>query len=224
MRFHPVENADALTVLIREVGFLPFFAGEIKGLSVEECCPPTLWFSDTEDGPWEWKGPVIRTGHCVYGKFFAGKAGFVSLDWLPDFANYRRDGYDFDARFDDELASFRDKAVFDVLAEHGSLLSKELKARCHYRKGENKGFETVITHLQMQTYVTVSDFEYAVNRRGEPYGWGIARYSTPEALFGYDAVTAAYRRPPAESAARIAAHLARLLPRESENAILRLIG
>ena len=48
---------------------------------------PRLWFSD-EEGPWEWKGPVIRNMNCAYGKLFNGKAGYVSLEWLPDFANY----------------------------------------------------------------------------------------------------------------------------------------
>ena len=43
---------------------------------------------------WEWKGDVARNRQLVYGKFFAGKAGFVSLKWFPDFCNYRRDGYD----------------------------------------------------------------------------------------------------------------------------------
>ena len=224
MLLHTIKSAEDITSLVQEIGFLPFFAGRIEGFSIEECCPPSLWFSDTEDGPWEWKGPAAQSGTCVYGKFFSGKAGFVSLDWLPDFANYRRDGYDFDARFDDELASYKDKAVFDTIAEHGSLLSKKLKALCDYRKGGNKGFETVITRLQMQTYVTISNFEYETDKHGKPYGWGVARYSTPEALYGYDLVTSAYKRQPSESKARIAAHLTRLLPHASEADILKLIN
>lgn len=224
MLLHTIKSVEDLTSLVQEVGFLPFFANEIKGFSIEECCLPSLWFSDTEDGPWEWKGPAARSGTCIYGKFFSGKAGFISLDWLPDFANYRRDGYDFDARFDDELASYKDKGVFDTLAEHGSLLSKELKALCNYRKGGNKGFETVITRLQMQTYVIVSNFEYETDRYGKPYGWGIARYSTPEALYGYDFVTSAYKRQPAESKERIAAHLTKLLPHAGEDAVRKLIN
>ena len=38
-----------------------------------------------------------RYGKVAYGKFFDKKAGFISLEWLPYFANYRRSGYDFDA-------------------------------------------------------------------------------------------------------------------------------
>ena len=66
-----------------ELGFLPFFRCGIAGFSIEEMIAPEHWFSD-EEGAWEWKGPVIREGHCAYGKFFNRKAGFVSRDWLPD--------------------------------------------------------------------------------------------------------------------------------------------
>ena len=90
-----VRSADDVIRLVEDVGFLPFFANRIHGFSLEECCPGELWFEDGVDGPWEWKGPAARSGRCLYGKFYGGKAGFVSREWFPDFANFRRDGYDF---------------------------------------------------------------------------------------------------------------------------------
>ncbi len=223
MRLPEIHNAKELEALVCEIGFLPFFAHEIKGFSLEDCCPSSLWFSETEDGPWEWKGPVARGRKCLYGKFFRGRAGYVSLEWFPDFANFRRDGYDFDARFEDELASFKDKGVYDVLAAKGSLLSKELKRLCNYKKGGNTGFDGVITRLQMQTYVTIADFEYERSKTGQTYGWGVARYSTPEELFGYERITSAYQREPAESKARILAHLAKLWPEADGTRLARFL-
>ena len=38
---------------------------------------------------------------CIYGKFFHKKTGYISVEWFPHFANYRREGYDFDALYDD---------------------------------------------------------------------------------------------------------------------------
>lgn len=223
MRLPQIHSAEELTVLVEQLGFLPFFAHNIKGFSIEECCPPQLWFSDELDGPWEWKGPVARTKRCIYGKLFNGKAGFVSLDWLPDFSNWRRDGYDFDARYEDGLSAAKDKQIYDTVAEHGSLLSKRLKEICNCRKGGNKGFDTIITRLQMQTYLCIADFEYMRDKFGRTYGWGVARYSTPEELFGYDTVTAAYIRSPEESRQRIFKHLAELLPESSEKQIMSLM-
>lgn len=224
MRLPKLQSADDIDSLVRKIGFLPFFKNEIEGFSIEDCCPPALWFSDDAAGPWEWKGPIARKGNCIYGKLFRGRAGFVSLDWLPDFANYRRNGYDFDARFDDGLASYKDKALYDTVSEHGSLLSQELKKLCNYCKGGNKGFDTVITRLQMQTYLCISDFEYQVDKFGKTYGWGVARYSTPEVIYGRELVTSAYRKKPEESKQLILAHLSQLMPDAEEKQIMKLIG
>lgn len=218
-----IHSANDIIQLVEHVGFLPFFANHIPGFSAEECCPAELWFAEGVDGPWEWKGPVARSGCCVYGKFFEKKAGFISREWFPDFANFRRDGYDFDARYDDGLASRKDKGIYDTVSEHGALLSKELKDLCDYRKGGNTGFDTVIARLQMQTYISIADFVYMKDKQGKTYGWGVAEYSTPERLFGYDFVTSAYTRNAAESKRKIVAHLKTILPETSDENILKLI-
>ena len=223
MRFHELRSPEDIVSLTVELGFLPFFTDEIPGFSVEECCPPELWFSEEADGPWEWKGPAARSGQCAYGKFFGGRAGFISKEWFPNFANLRRDGYDFDARYEDGLAARKDKEVYDTLTEHGTLLSKELKRLCNYGKDGKKGFDTIITRLQMQTYVTIGDFVYMQDKFGQTYGWGVAQYTTPEAQFGYDFVTSAYRRDPAESKADILAHLKGVLPDADEAQLLKLM-
>ena len=151
-----LHSADDLIAAVEEYGFLPFFQNEIPGFSVEELCAPELWFADDADGPWEWKGPAARSGKCLYGKIFNKRAGFVSRDWIPDFANFRRDGYDFDARWDDGLTSYKDKELYETIADEGTVLSKRLKELRNYRKGGNTGFETCITRLQMQSYVCIS--------------------------------------------------------------------
>jgi hypothetical protein len=209
-----LDSAEALARAVQELGFLPFFRNEIPGFSGEERTPRELWFTD-EPGPWDWKGPVIRAGGCVYGKFFRGRAVFVSLDWFPDLANLRRDGYDYDARVADGLAPWHDRRVYEVLCAQGGMLSRDLKNDCGYGKEGLKGFDQVITRLQMQTYVCVENFEYALDRHGAPYGWGVARYNTPEALYGGALVRSAYRRDPAESRRRLLAHLGGVLPAET---------
>ena len=224
MRFWPLGCPEDVIGLTREVGFLPLFAGEIGGFSIEENCPPELWFNENVDGPWEWKGPIARGKTCAYGKFFGGRAGFISLDWFPDFANYRRDGYDFEGRFEDGLVKYKDKQIWDTLDQHGPLLSKDLKRLCDYRKGGNKGFDTVITRMQMQTFVTIADFAYMQDAQGQPYGWGVARYALPEALFGEERMAAADARKPIQSKERIFRHLRHLLPDATEEQLDRLLG
>lgn len=218
-----IYNVEDLLTLVEYFGFLPFFKNRIPGFAIEEFCPPELWFSDNADGPWEWKGPAVKSGRCLYGKFFNGKAGFVSKEWIPDFLNYRRDGYDFDARFEDGLAAYKDRDMYEVIAEHEVILSKELKKILNYGKGGNKGFDTIITRLQMQGYVSVANFVYLTDRFGKPYGWGVANYTTPEVQFGYEYVTSAYEKKSEASRQSILDHLMQILPEATEREMQRII-
>lgn len=217
-----IRKKEDLIRAVNELGFLPFFENSIEGFSIEEHVDPKIWFSD-HAGPWEWKGPVIRDLKCAYGKFFERKAAYISKEWFPDFANYRRDGYDFEARFDDELASYQDKKLFDLVDANAPILSKELKKMGNYRKGGNKGFDTVITRLQAQCYVVISDFKYMTDKHGEQYGWGVAEYSTPEHFMGSDFTEHVYGRAPEESYERILAHLRKILPDAAENKLRKIL-
>ena len=92
-----LRSANALERLIQEVGFLPLFSNEIPGFSVEEHTAAEAWWTgDPETDPWEWRIQLASRPGLAYGKFFDRKAGYLSADWFPDFANYRRSGYDFD--------------------------------------------------------------------------------------------------------------------------------
>ena len=210
---------------VREYGFVPLFANSVPGFSVEENVDPRAWYSsgDSSWPVWEWKGPVIRDTGCAYGKFFEKKAVFASPEWYAELANYRRDGYDFDARFDDGLAPLRDKELYDLLDSNAPVLSKHLKAIGDYRKGGKKGFDTVITKLQEQCYVLISDFVYEHDSKGNTYGWGVAEYSTPERFFGESFSRNVYKRSPHASYLLLKKHLCSMLPQASESDIERIL-
>ena len=44
-----LHSADDLIAAVEQYGFLPFFRNEIHGFSIEELCPPELWFADDVD-------------------------------------------------------------------------------------------------------------------------------------------------------------------------------
>ncbi len=222
LRLPPVTNEKELAALVRELGFLPFFRSAIPGFSLEECTPAAYWFADGVDGPWEWKGRVLG-GEIAYGRVFQRKMGFVAREWLPDFCNYRRDGYDFEGFYEDGHASYKCKAVMDALESGGPMRTKSLKERCGYRKGGEKGFESVMSLLQMRAFVTVSAFEYELDRHGRPYSWGLARFARMEDVFGEALVSAADATAPLDSAARITARIAALCPGADERAVSRLV-
>lgn len=205
-----IRSAESMAEMVQACGYLPFFRNQIPGFSVEEHTPEELWFAEEAEGPWEWKGPVIRMTGCAYGKFFGGKAGFVSREAFPDFANWRRGGYDFDARCDEGLARHEDRLVYGVLEKYPSLISREWRALAGMKKrGE---FDAAVTRLQMSGYVITADFEYARAKDGRQTGWGLARYATPERFFGEDFSARVYERDPEESRARMEERLRALLP------------
>ena len=217
-----IHSQSDLSSLVEACGFLPFFRSAVPGFSVEEHTPSDLWFADGVEGPWEWKGPVIRETGCAYGKFFQGKAGFITREWYLDFANYRRDGYDFDARCDEGLMRYQDKLVYSVLEENGSLVSRQWRELSGIK---NRGeFDSPVGRLQMLGYVMTSDFEYSLTKDGVPYGWGLSRYTTPELLFGEDFSSHVYQRSPEASKERIERYLKDLLPGATARQLSRIIG
>lgn len=205
-----IHKKDDLAAMIRQTGILPFFTNSVPGWSVEEHIDPAVWFTDRE-GPWEWKGQLASERTCVYGKFIRNKAAFISPEWFSDLANWRRDGYDWEGWVDDGMAPYKDRLLMQYLETHPYVLSKAAKREC----GFSKGYDTVLTRLQMQTYVITADFQYSMTKDGKPYGWGNAVLDLPERWLG----DLMLKRKPRESFERMVKHLTAVLPEADEFAL-----
>ncbi len=226
-----IRCAEDMERQVLELGFLPFFRCGIPGFSIEERTASEYWFSG-EEGPWEWKGPVLREGHCAYGKLFNRKAGYVSLKWLPDLMNYRRSRH---YAKDEDTAALDDVVLQTIYTESGVTV-RELRRLLGFAKGRkcrmaidlvdqipDQGkisLEPILTRLMMRLQVVIADFEYNTDRHGNSYGWGVARYTTPENLYGHLGVSCT----PEESYWKIYRHFQRIVPEASEKRILELIG
>ncbi len=224
-----------LTTYVDQVGFLPLFKNEIRGFSAEEQVSSLFWWTgDPEQDPWAWRELIAADHQVAYGKFFDKKAGFISLEWLPYFANARRNGYDFDARWEDGLASRREKIIMDQLTDKDSdgdmtflerqILSTDLKKQAGFGKNGEKNYPGIITGLQMQTYLVITDFHRRVNKKGVPYGMPVSVLQPPEAVWGYETITSAYHQKPAESWQKIYDHLTALYPGNWDRDIVKMIG
>ena len=113
-----IQRWEELIRWIHEIGFLPLFKNEIDGFSVEENTVDLAWWTgDPNQDPWEWRALIACSGRVAYGKFFGKRAGFISMAWFLHFANWRRDGYDFDSRWEDERATMRQKRIMDRFRE-----------------------------------------------------------------------------------------------------------
>lgn len=146
---------------IKEVGFLPLFANEVKGFSAEEHVSPTFWWTgDREQDPWEWR----------------------------------------------------------------EILSTDLKKQTGFGKGGEKNYQGIITQLQMETYLVISDFRRRENKRGEEYGMAVSILLPPESVWGYDTVTAAYSERPKKSWERQINRVKELYPDADDQSIIHLLG
>ena len=220
-----IHSWQELVDWIDEVGFLPLFRNGIDGFSAEErTCPTDWWSGDADRDPWEWRQLIARSGRVAYGKFFGKKAGFISKAWFPDFANWRRDGYDFDSRWDDGLSTARQKKIMDQFTEADALLSYELKERAGFGKGGEKNFEGTVTDLQMSSYLIIRDFRQKLNKKGQPYGWPRAEYTTPEALWGAECIAAAYATDPAKSRTKVFRQIQAHFPAATEERLRAVLG
>ncbi|MBR1820755.1 MAG: hypothetical protein IJ769_03945 [Clostridia bacterium] len=229
-----IRSAEELTDWIESIGFLPFFANDVPGFSAEEHVSADFWWTgDKAQDPWEWREVIAAAHRVAYGKFFDGRAGFIAPDWLPRFANARRGGYDFDGKWQSGAASRREKAIMEFFVDvesddepvftDAAMLSTELKQRAGFGRGGEKNYPGILTGLQMQLYLVISGFRRRENKRGAAYGMPVSVLSTPERIWGYDVLSAAYEEAPAASWDHIFEHIRARFPAPDAD-IIRLIG
>ncbi|MCH5232341.1 MAG: hypothetical protein J1E78_01795 [Muribaculaceae bacterium] len=231
-----IESLNTLEGAAVECGILPFFPNCVRGLSVQEMCSPGLLFGgNIDEGCWEWKGPVIRKKRSAYGKFFQKKAGFVSLELMPDFLNYRRSRYPIAAESTEAL-------LLDIIRENDGMTSTDLKSyifgdhlkkRNWYdvpdheiyqpHKAKRKSLESPLQRLQMGGWLVISDFVYKRSKSGERYGWGVAKYSTPELNFGED-LNLCMDKSPRDSLNNMIERVKGLWPTASKQSLLTLLS
>ncbi len=216
-----VSNAGELIDLIHEVGFLPLLDSGIPGFSamelVDEECRYVVYPDGGWDWPlWKWKGSVINEGDCVYGKFFGKKAGFIAMEWWPDFMNLRR----ANAPSIDEDSI--EAAILATLQAHGSLITRELRRACGFTGPKMRSrFDAFVTRLQMSCHIVTQDFVYPRDRHNREYGWGWSLLTTPEALYGREACVCPST--PRESHDKMLAHLRGVLPHATDAQLQRLL-
>lgn len=220
--FPRVGSAAELMELIHKIGFLPLLDSGVYGFSAEEIADDDCRYVVFPDGGWDWplwkwKGQIVTEMPCFYGKFFAGKAGFISKAWWPDFCNYRR------SKFPHPAPGSIEDSILDTLRLEGSLITRELRTACGFTgKGMRSKFDGYITKLQMATYIVTEDFVYPHDKHGRPYGWGWSLLSTPEALHGKEACSSPST--PEASFNRLVEHLHKILPAATDKQIMKLIG
>ena len=112
----------------------------------------------------------------------------------------------------------------DQFADKDELYSFELRRLAGFGKEGEKNFEGTVTDLQMSGYLLIRDFRQRQNKRGQPYGWPISVYATPETLWGYEHIASAYSVRPAESEELIGRQIRQHFPAADAKALRTVLG
>lgn len=112
----------------------------------------------------------------------------------------------------------------EMFWKQDKILSTDLKKMAGFGKGGLKNYPGIITGLQMQLYLVITDFQRRKNKKGEEYGMSVSVMFPPEKIWGYDFVTSAYEEEAIQSWQRIYDHVKKLYPNADDGAIIGLIG
>ncbi len=222
MNREKIHSCAQLIEYIQQIGFLPLLDSGIPGFSAEDIVDDDCRYVVFPDGGWDWplwkwKGQIVTEGNCMYGKFFAGKAGFVSRQWWADFFNYRRSKHPMPAEGSIE------EAIISILRDNGSMITRALRACCGFTGSKMRSrFDSYVTRLQGGCFIVTEDFVYPTDKHGREYGWGWSLLTTPEELYGIEACRTEHT--PEESFDLIYKHLKTILPQARERQLIKLIG
>ena len=112
----------------------------------------------------------------------------------------------------------------DTVWNTEEILSTDLKRMAGFGKEGAKNYPGIITGLQMNLYLVITDFHRRRNKKGREYGMSVSVLFPPETIWGYDTVTSAYRETPHTSWERIVGRVQELYPAASIESIVKLIG
>lgn len=218
-QFH---SCAQLIEYVQTIGILPLLSiKNFVGWSAEEVVDEECQYTKLPDGGWEWplwewKGEIIRESGCAYGKFFHGKAAFVSQEWWPHYCNYRR------SIFPKIEEGSIEETILEVLKLGGSMTTRDLRRACGFiGKNERSKFDAYITRLQMCGRILTEDFVYPHDKHGNRYGWGWSLLNLPEVIMGNSACQLACSSE--ESKCLLLNHLHNILPNASEKSLLNLL-
>lgn len=177
-----IATLEQLEQAIERIGFLPYAGDEKKSLFTLESMTDNRWFTGLEDDPWEWRRIIAEKGAQAYGKFFGGKAGFVSMGCIPAFIAARRDNRSFYELYSDGLISRDAKRIWDMFDMRAEWTHQELKSAAGFN-GRGREFEAAVTELQGWFFLCVPGQSRRINKKGEPYGWLCNDFGRMDVLF-----------------------------------------
>jgi hypothetical protein len=182
--------------------------------------PPTGWGKYSQL-IWKWKDELPKSRRAFYGKYFKGRATFLSLEFLPHFL--ATEGTALDANEAEEFyeagrITRNALELWQALAQHGPLPTLELRHACKLEtQAGNARFKKAMLELQGLLIVTHS------GAAQETEAWASSRFDLVARSFPQQ-VRQARRISEEDARTAIAAKYCTLYPAASPVQVARLFG
>ena len=182
--------------------------------------PPTGWGKYSQL-IWKWKDELPKRRRAFYGKYFKGRATFLSLEFLPHFLAAQGtavEASDVEEFYEAGRISRNALELWQALAKHGPLPTLELRHACKLEtQAGNARFKKAMLELQSLLIVTHS------GATQETEAWASNRFDLVSRAFPQQ-VRQARRVSEEDARTAIAVKYRTLYPSASPVQVARLFG
>jgi hypothetical protein len=113
---------------------------------------------------WDWKQTLPARKACYYAKLIRNRGTFVSWELFPAFYAAYADARSYAQLYRDGLLDSDERRVLDLLAERGSMMTRELRLAFGPRsKANTRRVKAILVELQRRFLITASG--------GDTSGW-----------------------------------------------------
>lgn len=197
--------------------------------------PNIKWHTqDRETDPWEWRIRVLEEFDDIsYGKLFFNKSGYITRKWAPYFLAVRRE-FDgevtpFDEVYGNGEISHMEKRIYDAISQSeitklgGAIPIHDIKRIVGVPKEEKSKFDSSMTKLQMNLFISMCGRSQKVSASGETFGWSSTAFCTTEQFWGSDVFEQAATITKQEAIDKITEHIYEINPDAQKNKIKKFI-
>lgn len=209
---------------IEELGFMTLSNNSINFPNLTDLTIESQWHTGEKQDPWIWRVNIEKDKKAGYGKLFAKKPGFISIEWYPKFLSARRSGKSFSQMYSEGLLSNYSKQIYDLFEKNETLAVHEIKSLGGFTKETISKYESAMCELQMAMLITVNGTKQKISSQGEPYGWPSTAYSTVETWAGDKMIEESLNIKPKDAISDIYDRASKIIPDFNEKKMKRFLG
>jgi hypothetical protein len=151
---------------------------------------------------WDWKQTLPARKACYYAKLVRNRGTFVSWKLFPAFYSACADPRPYSRQHRDGLLGSEEKRVLDLLAEHGPMMTREIRLAFGPRSKVNtRRVKTILVELQRRFLITASG--------GDTSGWSHHEWDLVERWVPAERLVTASRLPRDKARAELVAQFIR---------------